>query len=225
MKTKKVKLFDITKLRFSIELEVEFPNSKNSEALIGRHKVLTGWEIDSDGSLDNGAEYRPKNSNKLYWNKETQTQLKEILALIRVHRGKTKHTAGLHIHINCKKFTDKQIHTIITEFVHKQRYIIKRFRVHEERLKYTCQLLPKALLKKLKVEQISDFREGTQTTWESLGCQYLDQKHYSLNAKHLCKGGYGTLEFRLFNSTLNYKKLYEQILWVLTFIKESIERE
>jgi hypothetical protein len=221
----KIKLIDIKKIRWAVEIEVEFPHSKDSQKLIDRHRVLDGWEIDYDGSLENGAEYRPKNSNKLYWNEESLTQLKEMLALIRVHRGRISKNCGLHIHINCKNFTDKQILFIVKEFIACQKYIVKTFEVHPDRLADTCKLLPKENLHKLTEKQIHNFRRQTQS-WSYTGYNgLLDEKYQALNISHLCAGDYGTLEFRLFDSTLSYKKLKSQIEWTLNFIKRSIERE
>jgi hypothetical protein len=221
----KIKLINISKIRFAIEIEVEFPHSKDSQKLIERHRVLDGWEIDCDGSLDNGAEYRPKNSNHLYWNEESLTQLKETLALIRVHRGKVMKSCGLHIHINAKNFNDRQVLEIIKEFIHKQRYIVKKFCVHPDRLAQTCQLLPRENLNKLTEKQIHNFRRQTQE-WSYEGYNgLLDEKYNSLNVSHLREGDYGTLEFRLFEATLSYRRLKEQIHWTLTFIRDCLERE
>ena len=220
-----IKLINISKIRFAMELEVEFPNSKNSQKLIDRHRVLEGWEIDTDGSLENGAEYRPKRSNHLYWNEESLIQIKEILALIKVHRGKINKTCGLHLHINTKNFTDKQILTIIKEFIIKQKYIVKRFEVHADRLESTCRLLPRENLNKLTERQINNYRKQTQT-WSYDGYNGLmDEKYNALNITHLRQGDYGTLEFRLFDGTLSYKKLKSQIEWTLNFIKDCLERE
>jgi len=225
VKNKDVKLFDIAKLRWAVEIEVEFPHSKDSQKLIDRHRILDGWELDYDGSLTNGCEYRPKRKNHLYWNEESLTQLKEILAIIRVHRGKVSKNTGLHIHIDCKIFSDKQILEIVREFIHKQRYIVKRFEVHPDRLESTCRLLPKENLNKLSTKQIHSFRNGNND------CEFggynglMDEKYNALNISHLQKGNYNTLEFRLFDGTLAYNKLKEQILWTLTFIKEALERD
>jgi len=224
-KSKAIRLYDIKKLRFAIELEVEFPHSKDSQKLIDRHHVLDSWEIDYDGSLDNGAEYRPKNKNHLHWNEESLTQIKEILALIKVHRGKVGKNCGLHIHINCRNFSDKQIVFIIKEFIACQRYIVKTFEVHPDRLESTCRLLPRENLQKLTEKQIRDFRRQSDA-WNYSGYNALmEEKYNALNIGHLRDGDYGTLEFRLFDATLSYKKLKSQIEWTLNFIKRSIERE
>lgn len=225
MKIKKeIQLIDIKTIRFSPEIEVELPAKQDADKLIERGKTLKGWEIKYDGSLNNGIELSPENNNKLYWNDDSLMQLKEILALIRVYRGKINpETCGFHLHINIKNLTDKQILTIIKEFIHKQRYIIKKFNVHTERLENTCKLLPKSNLHKLTEKEIHKFRNKPSTSFESYN--YLDEKYYSLNVTHLPKHDYQTLEFRLFGGSLNFKEIKERIYWTLNFIKDSLERD
>jgi len=225
MKRDNIKFVDISKIRFGVEIEVEFTNPELGQKLIDRHRVLEGWTIDVDGSLDGGAEYKPKNSNHLYWNEESLTQLKEILSIIKCHRGHVSKNCGLHLHIDCKKFSDKQVLFIIKEFIARQRYIIKTFEVHPDRLASTCKLLPRDNLSKLTEKQIHNFRRQTQE-WSYSGYNtLLEEKYLALNISHLRSGDYQTIEFRLFDSTLSYKKLKEQILFTLQFIKDSLERD
>lgn len=223
-KIDKIKLLDITKIRFAPEIEIEFPKSKDSQKLIGRNRVLKGWYIDSDGSLDNGAEYKPKKNNKLYFNEEGLTQIKEILALIKVHKGKVNKTCGLHIHVDVSNLPDKKVLEIIREWIHRQKFIIKKFNVHPDRLDQYCQILPKDNLQKLTIKQIHDFRNSDKG-WQFDAYDYLDSKYYSLNATHLQKDDFGTLEFRLFTATLNFKEIQACIQFCLNFIKDSCERE
>lgn len=227
-KTKKsktrIKLIDIKKIRFSPEIEVELPSEKDRKALLDKKRTMKGWEIKEDYSLQNGIELSPMNSNKLYWNNESLIQIKEILAFIRVHRGFINpKTCGLHIHIDAKWLTDKQVHTIITEWVHKQRFVVKRFKIHQNRLKETCQLLPTKEIKKLKISDIKKARSNNRYGFDSYS--YLDEKYYSLNVNHLSKEDYQTLEFRLFGGTLKFKEIKSAIYFCLNFIKDSCERE
>jgi len=223
-KEDKIKLINISKIRFAIEIEVEFPHSKDSQKLIDRNRVLKGWYIEDDGSLESGAEYKPKKNNKLYLNEEGLTQIKEILALIRVHRGKISNRCGLHIHCDMSKFSDKKILEIIREWVHRQKFIMKKFKVHPDRIDQYCQLLPKENLQKLTIKQIHDFR-NSNGEWNFSNYTYLDSKYYSLNATHLQKEDFNTLEFRIFNGTLKFKELKERIEFCLNFIKDACERE
>ena len=98
----------LEKIRFGVEIEVEFPKEKDSWDLIQRNKVIAGWLMDYDGSLNNGAEYKPKDKNHLYYDDESMTQIKEIIALVKVHKGNIRPTCGLHIHVDMKDFNNKE---------------------------------------------------------------------------------------------------------------------
>ena len=220
---KNIKLIDIKKIRYSPELEIELPAKIDADKLIDRGKTLKGWEIKSDGSLDNGIELSPENSNHLYYNPDSLMQIKEVLALVRVYRGKALPSCGLHIHVNVRNLTDKQILTIIKEWVHKQRFIAKKFHVHKDRIENTCKLLPKSELHKLTEKEIHAFRNNLRTSFRGYG--YLDEKYYSLNVSHLPKNDYQTIEFRLFSGSVNYREIKEAIYYTLNFVKDCLERE
>jgi len=222
-KEKKIKLIKIESIRFSPEIEVELPAKQDADKLIDRGRTLKGWELKYDGSLNNGIEISPENRNHLYYNEDSLMQIKEVLALVRVYRGKAKDTCGLHIHINVKNLSDKQILNIITEFIHRQKFLAKKFKVSKERLENTCKLIPKSELHHLTEKQIHQYRN--QENYNFRNFNYLDDKYHSLNANHMSKGDYGTLEFRLFGGTLNFREIKERIYWTLNFIKDSLERE
>lgn len=222
-KEKEIKLINITKIRFSPEFEFELPEKIDAEKLIERGKTLKSWELKSDGSLQNGIELSPEHSNHLYYNSDDLLQIKEILALCRVYKSKALPSCGLHLHVDMKKFSDKQVLFIIQEWVHRQKYIAKRFGVSKERLAETCQFLPKSELHKLTEKEIHAFRNNLRTSFRNYG--YLDNKYYSLNASHLPKSDYGTLEFRMFSSTVNFREIKEAIFFTLNFIKDACERE
>ena len=222
-KEKEIKLIDIHKIRFSPEFEFELPAKMDSDKLIDRGKTLKGWEIKGDGSLTNGIELSPEHSNHLYYNKDDLMQIKEVLALCRVYKAKALPSCGLHLHIDIKKFSDKQILFIIKEWVHRQKYIAKRFNVSKARIEETCKFLPKSELHKLTEKEIHAFRNNLRSSFRSYG--YLDNKYYSLNANHLPKSDYQTLEFRMFSSTVNFREIKEAIYFTLNFIKDACERE
>lgn len=222
-KEKDIKLVDITKIRFAPELEIELPAKVDSDNLITRGKTLKGWEIKADGSLQNGIELSPENPNHLYYNKDSLMQIKEVLAIVRVYKGKALPSCGLHIHINVRNLSDKQILTIIKEWIHKQRFIAKKFHVSKERLEDTCKLLPKSELHKLTEKELHAFRNNLRTSFR--GYSYLDEKYYSLNVCHLPKNEYQTLEFRLFGGSVNFREIKEAIYFTLCFVKDCLERE
>jgi hypothetical protein len=228
MKKKKIKkedkiiLVDITKIRFSPEFEFELPAKTDADKLIERGKTLKGWTLKGDGSLKNGIELSPENSNHLYYNQDSLMQIKEILSLVRVYRGRAMPSCGLHLHISAKTMTDKQLLIIIKEWIHRQKWVAKRFKVSKERLSETCKFLPKSDYK-LTEKVIHQYRNKEGYSFS--GYSSLDEKYRSLNISHLPKNDYQSLEFRLFSSTVNFREIKEAIYFTLTFVKDCLERE
>ncbi len=219
-KEQNIKLIRIETIRFSPEFEFELPAKTDADKLILRGKTLKGWEIKSDGSLSNGIELSPEKSNRLYYNEEGLMQIKEVLALVRVYKGKALPSCGLHVHVNVKNLSDAQILTIIKEFIHKQKFLVKRFKVSKERLTNTCKLLPKSDLHKLTEKIIHQYRN--KDGYSFTGYSSLDEKYRSLNISHLPINDYQTLEFRCFESTTNFKDIKSIIYWIIVFIRDCL---
>lgn len=199
----------LEKIRFGVEIEVEFPKEKDSWDLIQRNKVIAGWSMDYDGSLNNGAEYKPKDKNHLYYNDESMTQIKEIIALVKVHKGNIRPTCGLHIHVDMKQFNNKEIINIVKAFIRKQDDIIKKFKVLKFRLSEQ-QKIHKNIIKKLNVNTIRNIKKGKNLTED-----FFNDRYYLLNIQSLHE--HKTLEFRLFNGTIQPSKIKKYIKWALEF--------
>jgi len=199
----------LEKIRFGVEIEVEFPKEKDSWDLIQRNKVIAGWSMDYDGSLNNGAEYKPKDKNYLYYNDESMTQIKEIIALVKVHKGNIRPTCGLHIHVDMKQFNNKEIINIVKAFIRKQDDIIKKFKVLKFRLSEQ-QKIHKNIIKKLNVNTIRNIKKGKNLTED-----FFNDRYYLLNIQSLHE--HKTLEFRLFNGTIQPSKIKKYIKWALEF--------
>lgn len=222
MKNKQIKLIKIETIRFSPEFEFEVSSARLSEKLIERSRTLQGWKIHEDCSLDHGIELSPENTNHLFYNEDSLLQIKEVLALCRVYHAKALKTCGLHFHINAKSLSDKDIVKIITEWVHRQEYVVKRFRVSKDRLENTCKLIPKKELKLITEKNIHKFRNsGVLYRGEE---NLFEDKYRSLNISHLPKDSYQSIEFRSFESTVNFKEIKSIIYWLLCFIRDSLER-
>ena len=199
-----MKKLNYKKIRFSPEIEVEFPKlgEDDIESILyglGNPKFdLKGWDIDEEASLDNGLEYKPSNENHLYFNKKSLDQIKKLLEKIKKNGGKIKQKCGLHIHIDVSKLSDIQKYDIIKRFMKKQSFIIKKFNVREYRLNIYCSELPEDILN-------NEFKN----IHERIG----GHKQYALESSF-----FNTLEFRLFNGTLSYKTMVKNIKWLLKFV-------
>ncbi len=153
-------------------------------------ETIEGWEIDFEYSLDHGLEYKPKKGNHLYYNQKSLNQIKKLLKLLKKHKCKMKSTCGLHIHIDITGFSKNKTNKIISKFIRYQDKIMKQFKVKRSRLTY-C---------------------------EKLICSCKEENIYSSKGTALSVSGFNTIEFRLFNGTLDYKTISKSIKWALQFI-------
>ena len=211
-RTRPVKDLKLEEIRFGIEIEVEFPTVKDSSDLIEKHRLIRGWTLDYDGSLDNGAEYKPINKNKLYFNQDTFDQINEIIGLIKAHRGTIRPTCGSHVHIDTKSFTDLEIVKIVKGFISKQSDIIKKFKVLKSRLDYTACKIPKQIANKINNSVIKKIKSGEIGNFSE---EYFTERHFALNLQSL--HDHNTLEFRFFNGTIQSRKIKSYIKWCLNF--------
>ena len=211
---KKARTFET--LRFSIEIEVEFPDKKDSQRLIAKHRIIRGWALDSDGSLDNGAEYRPKDRTHLHWNEDSIDQIKEIIGLIKAHKGNIRSTCGLHVHVDMSNFTYKEIANIIKAYIKDQHKIYKQFKMLKYRRDY-AQKIPKTVRRYLTEANLKKVKEGGFEYGEV--CEYLTERHYSLNVDALNK--HGSLEWRLFNGSIQIRKIKSYIKFVLNYCLDN----
>ena len=207
---------NIKKIRFGIEIEVEFPEAKDSYNLIEKHRIIPGWTIGYDGSLDNGAEYKPTDKNKLYFTEDSIDQIKEIIGLIKAHRGNIRPTCGLHIHIDMSKFKNKEIINIIKSFIRTQNYIYKDFNIVKSRIRETASKIPRKILKKLNTKIINKLLKKETVNHSE---DYFMNRYYGLNLTSL--SDHNTLEFRLFNGTIQVRRIRKYIKWCLKFCLEN----
>jgi len=195
-----------------VELEVEFPNTKDSQKLIDKHRIIRGWTIDYDGSLSNGAEYRPKDRNHLFWKEDCFDQIKEIIGLVKAHRGKIiATTCGLHVHVDMKLFTNQEIVNIVKTFVKKQPKIFRQFRIVPSRKDY-AQRIPKEVCNELTCNKIKLLRGKDEPEYEN---GFFGDRHYALNVLSLNK--HDTLEWRIFNGNLKINKIKEAVKFAIQF--------
>lgn len=213
----------IYKLRFSVELEVEFPEKIDVSVLRTRYrKLLNSWTVVTEGSLINGIEFKPKNKNKLYFKKESLAEISEILHIIRKHKGKVDgDKCGFHVHVDARKFTSQDILKIVKEMIARQKFIARDLKVRPERLQQYCQFIKKSDIKNLTPEVIDTFRNSH--IYINNEIPYLSSKYYVLN---LCSlQNYNTIEFRLPNGQKYLREMKRIIKYLYEFLITSLERE
>lgn len=211
----------VSKLRFSLELEAEFPSKVDIDTLRARYrKLLRSWTVVHDGSMMNGLEFKPKDINHLHFNKESFDEISEILHIIRKHKGQVDgKCCGLHIHIDMTKISNEELIRIIKEMIAKQEYMIKDFNVDHDRLEHYCKRILSKDIRGLNINILNQFRdkEGIEKY-----IPYLNSKYYLLNVMSLQE--FNTIEFRLFNGTKYLREIKKIIKYLFDFLIYALER-
>lgn len=209
-------------LRFSVELEVEFPEKIEVDTLRTRYrKLLNSWTCVTEGSLDNGIELKPKDNNKLYFNTESFQEIGEILHLIRKYKGKTDGIkCGGHFHIDAKKFTSEELIKIVKEMIARQRFLARDLKVRKDRLEQYCKFIKKSDIKGLTIEVLDNYRNDKS----QYGIvEFLDSKYFVLNFNSLQQ--YGTIEFRIPNGQKYVRDIKRTLKYLYEFLITSLERD
>lgn len=217
MPRKKDKSLD--NIRVGIEIEAEFKSEEVSEKLIEKHRMIQGWKIDRDGSLDHGAEYKPKNSNKLYYNKDSFDQIKEVIALIKVHQGHIKPTCGGHVHIDMSNFSNQEIVNIVKAFIKQQDKIYRKFKVLKSRAEDHARKIPKSVLKDINEHTVKNIRKDAYGNREN---EYYGNRDYGLNLLSLER--HGTIEWRLFSGSIQIRTWKAYIKFAIEFCIKHAEK-
>jgi len=198
-------------IRFAVEIECEFPEVKDSYQLIEKNRLIRGWEMDFDGSLENGAEYRPKNKNKLYYNEDCIDQIKEIIGLIKAHKGHIRPTCGSHVHIDMKNFKNQEIINIVKAFYQHQDKIYKDFKVIKSRENCNAKKLNKRMVNSLTPAKITAIKRGRSAFKEDM----FQDRDFGLNLYSLSV--HNSLEFRIFNGTIQVRNIKSNVKWAIEF--------
>lgn len=222
MKKQKLKKYHdlVYGLRWSPEIEVEFPKKVNVDVLFERYKkLLSSWEVTYDYSLENGLEFKPSAKNKLYFTKESLQEVSEILHIIRKHKGKiNKQRCGLHIHIDASKFSSAEILKIMKEMLIRQEYLCQDFKVKSERIESMCKFITKKQVKQLTEEKIELYRTGQE---DYRNIELFNEKYHVLNMMNIKE--LGSLEFRLFNGSLYVKDIKASVKVLFEFLITALE--
>jgi hypothetical protein len=109
------------------------------------------------------------------------------------------------------KFSNKEICNIIKAYIKQQNKICKQFGMLKCRSDY-AQKIPNNTIKYLTENNIRKIRKDEEY---SDICPYMSERHYSLNLLALNK--HQSLEWRLFNGTIQIRKIKQYIKFVLQF--------
>ena len=172
------------------------------------------WKIMSDSSIKaqekiNGVKINANGQYRcelvtpiLHWS-DIET-LQEIIRNLRRAGGFVNETCGLHTHIGANGMTAQAVRNLVNTVASREKLFYKALKVHENRKRY-CKPTSERFLKDLNEKKPATLEELGKIWYNTDGnlptFHYHDSRYTILNLHALFTKG--TVEFRIFNSTLH----------------------
>ncbi|ASA25630.1 amidoligase family protein [Paenibacillus donghaensis] len=150
--------------------------------------------------------------------------LQELIRCLVTNGAGTNESTGLHVHIGAERFTPNSLRVLCNIFYAKQLLLNKSLQITQFR-KWYCKNLPESfimLLNKRKPKTFEQFADiwysGTDSWINNRSERYHITRYRILNLHPLLRGRQNTIEFRLFNGSLDYDaiKSYIQLSLLIT---------
>lgn len=184
----------------------------------------TEWVVKSDGSVSNGGELVSPPLD--YDDPAHRSQLAAALASVVRAGGNTVPAAGVHVHIGASDLTAKQVAGVARSFTRYEDCIYRiassGWRTIRPCAASYAKPLPRSLAEKLS-KAASDSQLRSAWYGDSTGGLVASHGHasryFGLNLHSWFLSG--TIEFRVFNSTLNPKRLEAYVVLCMALVQDA----
>lgn len=194
------------------------------------------WKVMRDSSIS--PEYNLGSHNSDEYKVEFVTpplnyeDIETVQAIIRRFRelgGKTNYSCGIHIHVDGANHNPQSLRRLVNFMTSRQDLIYEALQIGSRGSRW-CRKLNTSLLEAMKKQKVITKEDAEKIWYSSANDGYyggVDYQHYNPTRYHgVNLHSYfskGTVEFRLFNSTLHAGKLKAYIQFCLALSAWSIE--
>lgn len=186
-----------------------------------RHRI---WKVVKDGSIDTNDTQEQCELVSPVLTYEDMEVLIQIADLITKAGGKVNRSCGLHIHIDAVGFTPQAVVNLVTLVGSREQLIYKALEIPKNRLRY-CKRINEDLVEMIQ-EQKPATLENLKQYWylespyETVQGKYHSTRYHGVNLHAMFTKG--TVEFRLFNSTLEGKRIKAYLQFTLALCHQAI---
>ncbi len=148
--------------------------------------------------------------------------IQNIVRAIRQAGGKVNGSCGLHIHIDASGHTAKSLKNIASIMASKETLIFKALEVSPDRIKRWCKKVEGKLLDDLSTKRprtLEDVKKIWYSGRDGSHEHYHNSRYHALNLHSVWQKG--TVEFRMFNSTLHAGKVKTYIQLCLAISNQA----
>lgn len=168
------------------------------------------WKLVSDSSIRcqgrgtraAGSQYAVEFVSPICQYADIET-IQELVRKLRAGGAKVNDSCGIHVHVDASNHTPKTLRNIVNIMASKEDMLYKALQVDVEREHY-CQKADTRFLEELNHKRPTTMRKVEEMWYNGRGGRYLhydDSRYHALNLHSVFSKG--TIEFRLFNSTLH----------------------
>ncbi len=187
------------------------------------------WKVERDASIKpqekDGAgrkisasdEYKVEIVTPILYYDDIET-LQEVVRTVRKAGAFPNSSCGMHVHVGADGFTPQTLRNIVNIIASKEDLLYKALKVNQSREGY-CRKTNENLLRVINERKPRTMAELKRIWYESQGCTYGMNQHYNDSRYHdlnlHATFTKGTVEFRLFNSTLHAGEVKANIQFCL----------
>lgn len=150
-------------------------------------------------------------------------ELQEIVRAVRRAGAKTNASCGVHIHVDAARFDARAVGNLV-KIVNKQEELITQaLGIEPGRLSRYCRGVNQEFLRKIEQQRpksMDDLNRCWYGYYASQPARYHGSRYHALNLHSIWR--LGTIEYRLFNSTLHAGKIKAYIQFVLALSAKAL---
>lgn len=199
------------------------------DSYIIRDQQNRQWKIMSDssircqgrGSRTVGREYSVEFVSPICQYTDIET-IQELVRKLRCGGAKVNDTCGIHVHVDASNHTSKTLRNIVNIMASKEDLLYKTLKVEVRRERY-CKKTDTRFLDELNHKRLQSMSE-VETLWYNgptgRNDHYDESRYHGLNLHSVFSKG--TIEFRIFNSTLHAGEVKSYIQLCLAISHQAL---
>ena len=150
--------------------------------------------------------------------------LQQVVAKLKAAGASVNKSCGLHIHVDAKRFTPQAVVNLVTLIGSREQLLYRALGIPKDRMRY-CKRINDELVQTIvekKPESLEELRRNwyLESPYETVEGKYHSTRYHGLNLHAMFTKG--TVEFRLFNSTLEASEVKAYVQFVLALSNQAL---
>ncbi|MBR5943538.1 MAG: amidoligase family protein [Lachnospiraceae bacterium] len=180
------------------------------------------WRVVRDASIDGSFEEQCELVTPILLYEDLEI-VSQVLERLKEAGAVVNKSCGLHIHVDAKCFTPQAVVNLVTFIGSREQLLYKALEIPKDRMRYCKRInddLVSMILEK-KPKSMEELRHSwyLESPYEMANGKYHSTRYHGLNLHSMFTRG--TIEFRLFNSSLEEKVVRSYIQFVLALSKQA----